>query len=62
MKKNKYTYLWVIQGYYSGCGWEDLSEYDKKEYSWGDVLHDLREYRISDSFPKRVIERRELNI
>ena len=62
MKKNKYNYLWVIQGYYSGCGWEDLSEYDKKIYSWGDVMHDLKEYRIADSFPKRVIERRELNI
>lgn len=61
MKKNKYNYLWVIQGFYAGC-WEDLSEYDKKEYSWGDVLHDLKEYRIADSFPKRVIERRELNI
>lgn len=60
-RKNKYNYLWVIQGYYSGYGWEDLSEYDKKEYSWADVRHDLKEYRIADPSPKRIIERRELN-
>ena len=60
-RKNKYNYLWVIQGYYSGYGWEDLSVYDKKEYSYADVKHDLKEYRIADPAPKRVIERRELN-
>lgn len=60
MKKNKYCYLWVIQGYY-GYGWEDLSEYDKSEYSFSDVRHDIREYRISDSAPKRLINRRVLN-
>ena len=61
MKKNKYCYLWVIQGYY-GYGWEDLSEYDKKEYSYADVKHDIKEYRIADSAPKRLISRRELNL
>ena len=60
MRKNKYCYLWVIQGYYS-YGWEDLSCYDKSEYSYSDVRHDLKEYRIADSAPKRLIERRELN-
>ena len=60
MKQNKYNYLWVIQGYY-GYGWEDLSEYDKKEYKYSEVRHDLKEYRIADSAPKRLIERRELN-
>lgn len=60
MKKNKYVYLWVIQGNY-GYGWEDLSSYDKKEYSYGDVKYDIKEYRISDNYPKRIIERRELN-
>lgn len=58
-KENKYIYFWVIQGYY--YGWEDLSFYDKKECRYIDVLHDLREYRIADSHPKRIIERRELN-
>ena len=60
MRKNKYNYLWVIQGNY-GYGWEDLSAYDKKESSYADVKHDIREYRIADSAPKRIIERRELN-
>lgn len=52
--------LWVIQGFYGGC-WEDLSEYDKKEHSFADVKHDIKEYRIADSAPKRLISRRELN-
>lgn len=59
-RKNKYNYLWVIQGYYGGA-WEDLSVYDKKEYSWADVKHDVKEYRIADPASKRIIERRELN-
>ena len=61
MRKNKYNYLWVIQGYYSGYGWEDLSEYDKKEYKRSDVIHDFKEYKIADPSPKRIIERRVLN-
>ena len=60
MHKNKYCYLWVIQGFYGGY-WEDLSEYDKSEYSYADVKHDIKEYRIADSYPKRIIERRVLN-
>ena len=59
MKTNKYSYLWVIQGYF-GYGWEDVSEYDKKEIKWADVLHDIKEYRISSNHAYRVIERREL--
>ena len=59
MKKNKYNYLWVIQGYFGG--WEDVSEYDKKEYSYADVRHDLKEYRLSNTGAYRLIERRELN-
>ena len=35
--------------------------YDKKECKYIDVLHDLREYKIADGHPKRIIERRELN-
>lgn len=60
MRKNKFIYEWVIQGYY-GYGWEDLSVYDKNEYSYADVKHDIKEYRVADSAPKRLIERRELN-
>lgn len=60
MKKNKYCYLWVIQGFF-GYGWEDVSEYDKSEYSYLDVRHDLQEYRISSNHAYRIIKRRELN-
>lgn len=62
MRKNKYIYYWVIQGYYSGgYGWEDLSFYDKKECSWSEVIRDYKEYNIADNAPHRIIERRELN-
>lgn len=54
---NKYIYYWIIQGFYGT--WEDLSSYDKKEYSRSQVIKDLREYLISDPAPKRLIERRE---
>ena len=59
-RQNKYNYLWVIQGYY-GYGWEDLSEYNKKEDSYSLVKHDFREYCIADSYPKRIVNRRERN-
>ena len=60
MHKNKYCYLWVIQGYYNG--WEDMSEYDKSETSYAEVRHDLKEYR-NDGYgaPYRLISRRVLN-
>ena len=54
----------VIQGYY-GYGWEDLSTYPcgvrQKDYfkAKNDCMKDLREYRISDNYPKRVIKRYE---
>lgn len=54
---NKYNYLRVIQGNY-GHGWEDLSEYEKGDPQ---IFKDLKEYRISDNYPKRVINRRVLN-
>ena len=54
---NKYIYYWINQGFYGT--WEDLSSYDKKEYSRSQVIKDLREYLISDPAPKRLIERRE---
>lgn len=60
MKPNKYIYYWIIQGWY-GYSWEDLSGYDQKEYKRSEVVKDLREYRISDNAPKRIITRRELN-
>lgn len=61
MRNNKYNYLYVIQGNF-GYGWEDESEYDKKEYSRHDVQKDLKEYRLAcPQGSHRIIERRELN-
>lgn len=60
MKINKFTYYWIIQGWYR-YGWEDLSSYNQKEHKRAEVVKDLREYLISDPAPKRIIIRRELN-
>lgn len=60
-RKNKYTYYWVIQVYYSGYGWEDESFYDKSEVSFSEVRKDFREYCRAERAPHRIIERRELN-
>lgn len=59
-RRNKYCYMYVIQGNY-GYGWEDLSCYDKAEYTRQQVFKDLKEYRISQDAPCRLVERRELN-
>lgn len=55
---NKYTYLHVIQGYYPGSGWEDLTQ--SEDYK--EMREDLKAYR--DNAPEttyRLIKRRELN-
>ena len=57
MKRNKWLYLWVVQGHY-GYGWEDLcaSEYYR-------VARDnLQDYYDNESgYRHRLIQRRELN-
>ena len=69
MKKlNKYTYLKIIQQYYSSnYGWEDVSQYgcnsmnyiiDKSERNC--FKSDLKEYKML-GYPTRVIYRKELN-
>ena len=57
-KTNKYSYVKVIQGYF-GYGWEDVSEYDKQDFST--VKNDLKEYRLSNTGAYRLIDRRVLN-
>ena len=59
MKKNKYTYFWVIQAYYNG--WADESFYDKAETKFSEVRKDFKEYQIAEDAPHRIISRRELN-
>lgn len=71
MKKNKYEYYFIVQGYY-GCGWEDLDEVDKKEryvfpanqltcnaLKYAQWL--LQEYRFAYPGPYRIISRRIRN-
>ena len=57
-KQNKYRYVKLIQGNF-GYGWEDVSEYDKQDFSL--VKNDLKEYRLSNTGSYRVIDRRILN-
>ena len=57
-KQNKYRYVKLIQGNF-GYGWEDISEYDKQDFSL--VKNDLKEYRLSNTGSYRVIDRRVLN-
>ena len=57
-KVNKYSYVKVIQGNF-GYGWEDVSLYDKQDFSL--VKNDLKEYRLSNIGSYRVIDRRILN-
>ena len=57
-KQNKYRYIKLIQGNF-GYGWEDVSEYDKQDFSL--VKNDLKEYRLSNTGSYRVIDRRILN-
>ena len=57
-KQNKYRYLKLIQGNF-GYGWDDVSEYDKQDFSL--VKNDLKEYRLSNAGSYRVINRRILN-
>ena len=59
-KQNKYSYVKVIQcNCGCGYGWEDVSEYDKADFSI--VKNDLKEYRLSNTGTYRVIDRRVLN-
>lgn len=61
MKRNKYSYIKVIQldGRQYGYGWEDVCEY------WDDEIknarRDLKEYRLSGTGNYRLINRRVLN-
>lgn len=58
-KLNKYTYYWVIWTNY-GYGWDDESVYPKGEYTYKDVLHDAKEYRLAGADVK-IRNRRVLN-
>jgi hypothetical protein len=58
-RKNKYVYLWVLQGLYTGGhGWEDLTA----ETSHKEIRKRLKEYRDNEGGRYRIIYRREKNI
>ena len=59
MKKNKFVYLFVVQGYYdSYYGWEDLTQ--SEDYK--EARNNLKDYRDNEPGPHRLIKRRELNV
>lgn len=55
MTVNKYTYLWIVQGFYQG--WEDLCASEM----WREANLDLKAYRENERGAFRLIQRRELN-
>ena len=57
MKKNKYCYLFVLQGNY-GQGWEDLTASESRK----EMRDDLKAYRENEGGSYRIIQRRELNV
>ena len=59
-KQNKWIYYWVIE-YNCGYGWEPIEWYDKRDYSYGDVKHDYREYRLVGNGSYRIVNKREYN-
>lgn len=60
MKKNKYNYLYVLQGWYSG-GWEDLTAENKaEEGAYKRIRQDKKDYLANEGGIYRIIERREL--
>ncbi len=63
MKRNKYTYLYVLQGDYGfGHGWEDLCAEDKAlPHAFKRIRGEYQTYRVNEGGRYRIIERRELN-
>jgi hypothetical protein len=59
MKQNKYEYVKVIQGQYYNGKWEDVDEWERKDYKLARV--NLKAYReCKDGFAYRMINRRSL--
>lgn len=56
-RTNKYIYLFVVQGYYHVCGWEDLCASE----SYREARRDLESYNDEESYRHRIVRRREPN-
>lgn len=54
--KNKYSYLYVLQGNYGcGDGWDDLTSSE----DYGEIRQDLKAYKENEGGRYRIIHRRE---
>lgn len=60
MKANKYSYLYVLQGYY-GAGWEDLCAADQTRKGKKEMIENRKDYEKNEGRAYRIIKRRELN-
>ena len=57
MKNNKYSYLYILQGFYA-LGWEDLAASE----SLIEAKQDKKSYLLNERGHYRVIKRRVLNV
>jgi hypothetical protein len=60
MKANKYSYLYVLQGFY-GMGWEDLSAEEQTPAGRKLIRETRNDYLRNEGGNYRIIKRRELN-
>ncbi len=58
MKPNKYSYLYVLQGYYCGS-WSDLCAADQTLDGCREMKRDRKSYRDNEGGTYRIIKRRE---
>jgi len=59
MKPKKYSYLYVLQGYYGHHGWEDLTAEDQTREGRKAILQTRKEYQENECGSYRIIKRRE---
>lgn len=59
MKQNKYSYLYVLQGFYGG--WEDLYAEDQTREGWEAIRQIKKDYQDNERGAYRIIRRREKN-
>lgn len=59
MKANKYSYLYILQGFYS-MGWEDLCAEEQTPEGRKLILQDKKDYQENEGGVYRIIKRREL--
>lgn len=58
---NKWEWIYVVQGYYQGTGWEDLCAAPMTREGRKESSEDLKAYRENAPGAYRRIRRRQLN-